>query len=520
MANGGAHAHAHARPRPAARAAGGRAGARALAAAACVVAAAAEAARRFETDADFWAGTAREADAKFVATCQGKGGRLRTYTHALKGAEGEDLHSRVCLAGPRDAPNVLYALTGVHGAEGLTGSYSMLQWLHGMTTEGGEYQLPANTRYVFHHLVEPWGASHGYKENENNVDQLKNLNELFREVPGWDRENDIMVELVDAIDIPTLDTQYLQDAEGFAERTAGLMPSLINKYGPDKFTKALLKGQMRRQVGISYWGTEDSWATTVLKNVAADYLAGAERIMLLDLHTAVGELGRWTMYAYDRKSEAEFQRWIAESGSTRVMENLNKAGVSLDPWPFYSYIERLVPDAHVLRVVWEAGTFPQDAYQVYLMFGMHCRFYNETTQFPPEMCRAFNHKIREYFYPAVTEEFRAPYRGNVSEDNRDASRVLFHGLHAWSKLPRQSKDAGSATGAPSSLNKQRETPWTPALVDLSISLLCIAVALMSVLVVGVRRILAARGTEHTVELASSRGSSRMSANPLALRSGA
>lgn len=45
-------------------------------------------------------------------------------------------------------------------------------------------------------MVEPWGASWGFKEDEENRDTLKNANDLFlKENP--DHSNAIMVEFVD-----------------------------------------------------------------------------------------------------------------------------------------------------------------------------------------------------------------------------------------------------------------------------------------------------------------------------------
>lgn len=376
----------------------------------------------------FFSDTYAEADDKFRFVCTKVAGELnlRTYTHpTLNGKQGEALMSRVCLLGPEGAPSVLYSLTGVHGAEGFSGSAAMLKFMLEMNTAGSVYQMPPNTRYVLHHMVEPWGASWGFKENEDNVDQLKNSNDLYDPSAGWDRDNPIFIEVIDALDIPHLD-QYQHSDPPFAVPLQHFQQTAA-KYG-EAFGVALRKGQMQRQVGMSYWGKSRSWSSTVQRQVAADHLAGAAKIMILDLHTAVGEYGKWTLYAYDLHSEAVFQEWIALAGVNKTMENLNLAGVSLDPWPFYDYVEKIVPSSEVVRVVWEAGTYPQEQYQLYLVLGMHCRFFPppHNTTFTEEQCASFSQKISQYFYPNFDD-----FKQVAMEDLEVTSKALFAGMRSW-----------------------------------------------------------------------------------------
>ena len=399
----------------------------------------------FNEPTDFFSDTFVEADSKFVDVCTTVAGaqNLRTYTHPTAlGKQGEALTSRVCLLGPRDAPNVLYALTGVHGAEGFSGAAAMLKFMLEMSNASSVYLKPVATRYVLHHMVEPWGASFGFKENEDNVDQLKNSNGLYEKGhPGWtseNRANPIFVELIGALDIPHLDT-YKPTFSIPLQR----FQAMGVKYG-EAFGASLRKGQMQRQVGMSFWGTEQSWSSSVQKMVAADYLSGAEKVVLLDLHTAVGEYGKWSIYAYDLHSESVFQQWIELSGIDKSMTNLNVAGVALKPWQFYTYIEKFLgsgsksggsskssgsaelAEKKMVRVVWEAGTYPQEQYQLFLVLGMHCRFFMTTTSFTKEECAQFEAKISQYFYPNFDD-----YKKIAMEDLEVASKALFVGMKSW-----------------------------------------------------------------------------------------
>jgi hypothetical protein len=124
-----------------------------------------------------------------------------------------------------------------------------------------------------------------------------------------------------------------------------LMGSMAQQHG-QAFADALLKGQMERQVGIAYWGKEAGWSNTVQREVAQEYLRSASRLFVLDLHTAVGEYGKWSVYGMEEDSAATFGQWIEASGTKKSMLPLEEAGVTSKPWPFYEYVMHVYESLH------------------------------------------------------------------------------------------------------------------------------------------------------------------------------
>lgn len=140
--------------------------------------------------------------------------------------------------------------------------------------------------------------------------------------------------------------------------------------------------------------------------------------MLADLHTAAGTYGNWFMAPYDLPSNDVLMRWNHRTGGLATIEPIQQAGVGMDPWPFYQFVRDFYPATGLVRIVLEAGTFPQDKYQANLLMGVNCRFYGDLMVNEPNCsdffnglptpdpgkwtgpcCRYHNDRIREYFYP-------------------------------------------------------------------------------------------------------------------------
>ena len=110
-----------------------------------------------EADATHWfSHTVPEAHAKFVATATTAGLDVETVEHPLPGPDGETLHSAVTTFGPDDARNVVLCLSGIHGIEGYFGSAIQCD---AIADASDLLRLPADTKIVFIHLVNPWGTA-------------------------------------------------------------------------------------------------------------------------------------------------------------------------------------------------------------------------------------------------------------------------------------------------------------------------------------------------------------------------
>ena len=104
--------------------------------------------------------------------------------------------------GSQGARTVLFALSGVHGAELFGPSAAQLAML------SSALPVPRSVRLLFVHAVEPWGASYGYKENHQNVDCLKNINTLYDVAYN----DSLLVQFIADLDIPHVNETTVQMA--------------------------------------------------------------------------------------------------------------------------------------------------------------------------------------------------------------------------------------------------------------------------------------------------------------------
>ena len=94
-------------------------------------------------DLSVFSQTYTESRQKFLAAAQSTGLTVTSYTHPLKGSEGEELALDVAWQGPRDlgqAKHIALFSSAVHGVEGFCGSAIQLHalrdasWRNGLTT--------------------------------------------------------------------------------------------------------------------------------------------------------------------------------------------------------------------------------------------------------------------------------------------------------------------------------------------------------------------------------------------------
>lgn len=71
-------------------------------------------------------------------------------------------------------------VSGTHGVEGYYGSDCQIAWLDALD----EKALPADTALLLVHLLNPWGAAHLRRVNEDNIDLNRNLIDFSQPVPA------------------------------------------------------------------------------------------------------------------------------------------------------------------------------------------------------------------------------------------------------------------------------------------------------------------------------------------------
>ena len=222
----------------------------------------------------FFAMDYREARRKFMTSAEAAGAELDSFRHPTETApDGGPLYMDTAWFGPKDAPVVLLALSGTHGAEGFAGSAAQIQWIE----EGTAKRLPKGVAVLKVHAVNPFGFAHMIRVSEGNVDLNRNWLDYSQPLPA----NPIFDEVEAA----------LPKREGYDDalvddHIAAVKP-FYEKYGDWKMSDALSRGQYKHPDGSQFGGLKREWSTLTLDYVIRTKLARAKHVAYIDWHTLI-----------------------------------------------------------------------------------------------------------------------------------------------------------------------------------------------------------------------------------------
>ncbi|KAG2374679.1 hypothetical protein C9374_010423 [Naegleria lovaniensis] len=397
------------------------------------------AAYTFNSVLDHFSSSYLESYLKFKQVCQAASGYAYSEYQLpyLKGVSGEDLFMSVCFQQDKATQlknaaesNVFITYSGTHGVEGFMGSAVQISLIRNETSRG--YILPTNTYALHIHMLNPYGASYFYKENENNVDLLKNINTHYKDFSSWNVSGNVILEqFIDSLNIPQIHLPQV------AAQAQNAFMTMIQRYGMNGFTYASVVGQKTRPEGISYTGARDEWTTTTVQSILSTYVKSfsspnlkRRRIVLVDIHTAVGAFGG--IYAMYESNELEFAKMFLHPDSIHL--NLFPNPPGHNPGYYlkeYSHLsEATSANVSILSSAWEVGTYPQDQFQNYLISQLNCRFYPNvpTSERPAQVCPYIYQQVREYFYPQ-SDDWKHWGFGNITE----GMRTTLKGMETWRK---------------------------------------------------------------------------------------
>lgn len=107
---------------------------------------------------------------------------------------------------------------------GFVGSAVQISLIRNESSRG--YVLPTNTYALHLHMLNPYGASYSYKENEHNVDLLKNLNGHYEDFASWNVSgNTVLERFIDALNIPQVHLPQVQ------QQAVAAYQSMVQQYG-------------------------------------------------------------------------------------------------------------------------------------------------------------------------------------------------------------------------------------------------------------------------------------------------
>nr|WP_199771276.1 DUF2817 domain-containing protein [Erwinia persicina] len=286
--------------------------------------------------------------ARFLAAAGKRGGAVTCYPHPLSGPQGEALFTDVAVIGRADAPQVMLVVSGTHGVEGYYGSDSQIAWLEEL--DGST--LPQDVALVLVHLINPWGTAHLRRVNEDNADLNRNFVDFSAEVPH-------------NAAYPALHSLYTcRDLDGVERAEADVQMALkcadIGWNGVKRIVEA---GQYQFADGIFYGGSQASWSQQILRQIIANHLQMARRMISFDLHTGAGAWGHPMLLAiaeraYPALDEAKrlFGEWLTVIITGASSES--DTGVTATATGYLSqFMLDQLPETDLIQLVVECGTY-------------------------------------------------------------------------------------------------------------------------------------------------------------------
>lgn len=213
----------------------------------------------------------------FEAAVKSRDGAFTRYKKPEhKGPEGEALSIDVGWFGDAGADKVHLALSGTHGQEYFCGAAGQLQWI----CEGGTDGLADDIAVCLVHAVNPYGAAHYSRTNEDLID----LNRNFRDPAVARPANQVFPAVAATIAKRKMDAFALYDV-------VDDFNAVMAQEDPLEVMTAIAGGQSMDPTGPAYCGTHETWEVSTLKSIADTFLSRAQQIALIDWHTGLGPSG-------------------------------------------------------------------------------------------------------------------------------------------------------------------------------------------------------------------------------------
>ena len=293
---------------------------------------------------DYFASTYEAARDAFLGAAQAAGAGVESLRHPHTGPGGDPLFMDVALLGSEDAKTILVLSSATHGVEGFAGSAIQT----GLLREGVAACLDADQSIVMIHGLNPYGFAHLRRFTEDNVDLNRNFldhSQPHPRNPGYEKLAGVFAP----------ESVSWRSEIAFWTRVAWYRI----RHGMDSLRQATTGGQYSHPEGLFYGGTSDAWSNRTLRSVAQRYLARAERVVVVDVHTGLGPYGRGEIILNDPEESPAYQRAAGTWGTARVRTTVTGASVSVHlPGSVKLAFARTLPSAEVTAVSLEFGTRP------------------------------------------------------------------------------------------------------------------------------------------------------------------
>ncbi|MEO7105205.1 MAG: M14 family metallopeptidase [Rhodoferax sp.] len=284
---------------------------------------------------------------KFLEAAASAGMALHSYSHPLKGRDGEDLAMDVALDGAPDAEHLFIVSSACHGVEGFCGSGVQVYAAH--DAEWRDKMRAAGVAVLYIHALNPHGFSNLRRTTHENVDLNRNFQDFSKPLPVNTAYRNLHHLLLPAQWPPAPENQ-------------AAIAAYIEKEGLASYQSAVSQGQHEFPDGMFFGGTDATWSNKTVRQVLQTYGRKAKRIAWMDLHTGLGPSGLGERIFACRDEAAALARaraWWGGAGATPVTSmydgSSNSARLTGMMW---CAVYEECPQAEYTGIAMEYGTLP------------------------------------------------------------------------------------------------------------------------------------------------------------------
>lgn len=250
---------------------------------------------------------------RFREAATALGAKLEAHPIDACAPNGETLTVDVAILGAASARRVAIVSSGLHGVEGFFGSAVQLAW---MTGDLNARTLPLDTAVVLLHALNPYGFAWRRRCNEDNADLNRNFllpREEYRGSPPRYAQFDRFFNPPSA---PT-------PGEPFRLKAI----ALLLRYGLTTLKETLPVGQYDYPKGLFFGGHQSSQTQEILATHLPRWIGSAQRVLHLDLHTGLGQLGTYKLLLGESTPPDRIEWFVRQFGED-VVEVSRPGGTS------------------------------------------------------------------------------------------------------------------------------------------------------------------------------------------------
>lgn len=250
---------------------------------------------------------------RFREAAEAVGARLEALSlpSPLRATDGSPLTIDAAILGSAQPRRAVVVSSGTHGVEGFFGAAVQLALL----AREDLLRLPPDGALILLHAINPFGFDRVRRVNEDNIDLNRNFLLEGQPYTGAPEGYRSLEGLLNPASPPA-------PLDLFLPR----MLATLAREGLSALKSAIAQGQYDYPRGIFFGGARESASKALLAEALPRWLAGAERVVHLDLHTGSGRWGTHVLAVPDAVDSPRFRFQQQLFGEDRV-EGFDPNGV-------------------------------------------------------------------------------------------------------------------------------------------------------------------------------------------------